>query len=150
MEILDQLGTEGKYDYLFVNRKTGNPFTTITKVWDRLRKKAGLPHFRLHDGRHTFASLLVNNGVSLYTVQTLLNHSSPVVSQRYAHLSTKTLQDASNAASLSIKGAMQSRRATPAAQVVSLQGEVVDVLPVALPELLQADALQEAEVRLAA
>lgn len=138
LEILDQLGTEGKYDYLFVNRKTGNPFTTITKVWDRLRKKAGLPHFRLHDGRHTFASLLVNNGVSLYTVQTLLNHSSPVVSQRYAHLSAKTLQDASNAASLSIKGAMQSRRATPAAQVVSLQGDLVDVVPVAL----QADVMR--------
>lgn len=106
MDILDQLDTEGKYEYLFINKKTGKIFVNITKVWNRLRKQAGLPHFRLHDGRHTYASLLANSGVSLYTIQNLLNHQSPVTSQRYSHLSSNTLLNASNNASTAIQNAM--------------------------------------------
>jgi len=131
--ILDQLDTEGKFESLFINKKTGKPFTTITKVWDRLRKQAGLPHFRLHDGRHTFASILINNNISIYTISKLLTHSDVKVTSRYAHLSSKTLQDASNSASLTIQDAMQGRRATPAAQVVSLPGDVLGVESMALP-----------------
>ena len=56
--------------------------------------------------RHSFASLLVNNGRSLYEVQKLLHHSTPIMTQRYAHLSTKTLQEASNAAGDAIQAAM--------------------------------------------
>jgi len=95
-------------DYLFVNHQTGKPYVTIMKVWTRLRNKAGLPHLRIHDLRHSFASFLVNSGRTLYEVQQILGHSQSVVTERYAHLSTKTLQDASNSASRIIQGAMQS------------------------------------------
>jgi len=61
----------------------------------------------IHDLRHQYASFLVNSGQSLYTVQQILGHSDPSVTQRYAHLSTKALQDAANSASVAIKGAMQ-------------------------------------------
>jgi integrase len=105
MDVLEQLDTEGEFDHLFVNRRTGKPYTTIMKVWERLRQKAGLPDLRLHDLRHSYASFLVNSGTSLYIVQTLLGHSSPKVTERYSHLSSKTLQEAANAASVAIKGA---------------------------------------------
>jgi len=100
--------TEG-YEYLFINHQTGKPYTTIMKVWERLRNKAGLPHLRLHDLRHSFASWLINDGRTLYEVQKILGHSQSIVTERYAHLSTKTLQDASNSASVIIQGAMQPR-----------------------------------------
>jgi site-specific recombinase XerD len=74
------------------------------KVWERLREKAGLPHLRVHDLRHQYASFLVNSGRTLYELQAILGHSSPVVTQRYAHLSTSTLQEAANSASVAIKG----------------------------------------------
>lgn len=45
------------------------------------------------------ASFLVNSGRTLYEVQQILGHSDPTVTQRYAHLSTDTLQDAANSAS---------------------------------------------------
>ena len=54
-----------------------------------LSDAAGLPDVRIHDLRHTYASLLINNGVSLYEVQELLGHSSSAMTQRYAHLQPK-------------------------------------------------------------
>ena len=113
LDVLSELDTEGVYDYLFVNHRiskktgeevgTGKPYTAIMKVWSRLRAKAGLPHLRIHDLRHQYASFLVNAGRSLYEIQRILGHSDPSVTQRYAHLSTKSLQDAANSASVMIR-----------------------------------------------
>ena len=105
LDVLSQLNTEGKFQNLFVNLQTKLPYTTVTKVWGRLRKKAGLPHLRIHDLRHQYASFLVNSGRTLYEVQQILGHSNPIVTQRYAHLSSKSLQAAANSASDMIKGA---------------------------------------------
>jgi len=107
LDVLTQLDTEGKFAYLFINKDTGKPYTTIMKVWTRLRNKAGLQHLRIHDLRHSFASFLVNSGRTLYEAQMVLGHSDSKVTARYAHLSTKTLQDAANSASKIIKGAMR-------------------------------------------
>ncbi len=107
--VLQQFEDTKGYDFLFINHMTKKPYTTIMKVWTRLRNKAGLPHLRIHDLRHSFASFLVNAGRTLYEVQQILGHSQSIVTERYAHLSTKTLQDASNSASVIIRGAMQAR-----------------------------------------
>ena len=56
-----------------------------------MRTAAGLPDLRLHDLRHSYASTLVNNGVSIYDVQKLLGHNSIKTTQRYAHLSSEHL-----------------------------------------------------------
>jgi site-specific recombinase XerD len=69
--------------------------------------KAELPRLRLHDLRHQFASFLVNGGRTLYEVQQILGHSDAKVTQRYAHLSTKTLQEAANSASLKIEAGLK-------------------------------------------
>lgn len=83
---------------VFANPATGKPLRNITTVWYRLRKIAGLPTFRLHDCRHQYASMLINSGRTLYEVQTILGHSSPNVTLRYAHLSQDTLKQAANEA----------------------------------------------------
>ncbi|QFY89680.1 tyrosine-type recombinase/integrase [Magnetovirga frankeli] len=104
MAILDQQGTEGQHTYVFVNPKSKSHYTTIQKVWERIRAKAGLEHLRIHDLRHNHASILVNAGRTLYEVQQVLGHADPRVSQRYAHLSTKTLQEASATVSQVLTG----------------------------------------------
>lgn len=114
LDVLSQLETEGKYEHLFVNHRistktglqvgTGKPYTSIMRVFRRLTIKAGVPFLRIHDLRHQYASFLVNAGRTLYEVQQILGHSDPSVTQRYAHLSTKSLQDAANSASLMIMG----------------------------------------------
>jgi integrase len=75
--------------YVFPTRLVG-----LFRPWDRIRRRAGLADVRLHDLRHSFASFLVNQGVSLYVVQGLLGHASPRMTQRYAHLAPQTLLDA--------------------------------------------------------
>ena len=52
----------------------------------------------MHGLRHVFASTLASNGVDLYTLQALLTHGSPAMTQRYAHLSNDHLRDAANVA----------------------------------------------------
>ena len=104
IEVLNILETRGEEGPLFISGRSGEAFTTIAKQWDRIRKLAGLAHLRLHDLRHQFASFLVNDGRTLYEVQVILGHSSSKVTERYAHLSTKTLQDAANSASARLNG----------------------------------------------
>jgi len=99
---MSYLKTEGKSEYLFVSSTTGERMKYIHKVWHRLRAKAGLPDLRVHDLRHQYASFLVNSGRTLYEVQQILGHSNPAVTQRYAHLSTKSLQEAADSASLPV------------------------------------------------
>ena len=106
VSILENLGTRGKYDHPFIGRR-GKPLTTIHKVWTRLRRDAGLPHLRLHDLRHQYASFLINQGRTLFEIQQILGHSDPSVTMRYAHLSTMSLQAAADSASDAINGAMR-------------------------------------------
>lgn len=99
--VLEQLHTEGAKGYIFVHERTGKPYTAIEKTWYEVRRLAGLgTEVRIHDLRHTYASLLVTSGRSLYEVQKILAHSDPKITMRYAHLSAKTLQEAANAASV--------------------------------------------------
>lgn len=66
----------------------------LRKRFEAGRKDAGMPHVRLHDLRHTYASWLIQRGVSLRAAQELLGHSTLAMTQRYSHLDTGHLSDA--------------------------------------------------------
>jgi len=91
--------------YVFINPKTGDRLKYPAKGWHSIRAEANLHHFRLHDCRHTAASLMVDSGRSLYEVAQVLGHSQVQTSVRYSHLSTKTLQDAAGSISERIQAA---------------------------------------------
>ncbi len=61
--------------YVFPNPDTGKPYVTIFYSWNTARQRAGLPDVRIYDLRHSFASILINSGRSLYEVQHLLGHT---------------------------------------------------------------------------
>jgi len=80
--------------FIFPSPVNGRPSASLFFPWDRIRKRAGLADVRLHDLRHSYASFLVNQGISLYVVQGLLGHAHSRTTQRYAHLAHETLLDA--------------------------------------------------------
>lgn len=100
------LPSRGKSDWLFPSPVTGRPSPALYFPWERVRKRAGLEALRLHDLRHSYASNLVNGGVSLYVVQQLLGHTNPQTTQRYAHLEQDTLARASEVAAAAVQRAV--------------------------------------------
>jgi integrase len=76
----------------------------INEAWIRLRKAAKLPGTRLHDLRHTYASTLASAGLSLPVIGSLLGHSTPTTTHRYAHLFDDPLRQATERASAIITG----------------------------------------------
>jgi len=96
VELLKALPRSEADIYIFPSQVTGRPSASLWFPWRRIRARAGLDDMRLHDLRHSFASFLVNDGVSLYVVQTLLGHANAKTTQRYAHLVADTLSQATS------------------------------------------------------
>lgn len=80
--------------WVFPSPETGRPYSTIFHSWNKARRAAGLPDVRMHDLRHSFASALVNRGMTLYDVKEALGHAHIATTQRYAHLSPERLREA--------------------------------------------------------
>ena len=64
----------------------------LKRFWARMREVADIPDVRIHDLRHTFASLLVSGGASLEMIGKLLGHSQTQTTLRYAHLMDSPLR----------------------------------------------------------
>ena len=86
--------------YVFPGRNGGQR-VSASKGLNRIKARAKLPKdFRpLHGLRHTYASMLASSGkVDMYTLQKLLTHKTPTMTQRYAHLRDEAMQKASKIA----------------------------------------------------
>ena len=95
-----------KSPYVFPG-KNGNQRTDIKNQVNGIKEKAGIPKdFRaLHGLRHVYASMLASSGeVDLYTLQKLLTHKDPRMTQRYAHLRDDALKKASSVAARIVQG----------------------------------------------
>lgn len=87
--------------------------TTCTREVNQIKAAAGLPEdFRpLHGLRHVYATMLASSGeVDLYTLQRLLTHKSPQMTQRYAHLRDEALRRAADLAGDIIGQAMSGKK----------------------------------------
>jgi integrase len=104
--------------FVVAGMKRGVPYRNLTHAWCRARKFAGLDDVRLHDLRHSYASLAAGKGVSLYTIGKLLGHKDPVSTQRYAHLARDVVQQVND----EIGAAMMAAIKKPRSKVVKLRG----------------------------
>ncbi len=112
MALLRAIPRQPGNPFIFPSAVTGRPCASLHFPWVRIRERAMLDEVRLHDLRHSFASFLVNKGISLYVVQGLLGHTQPRTTQRYAHLAQETLLEAAEVVSRVV--ADQSAGLTPA------------------------------------
>ena len=110
MRLLQDMSSDSRRHQRFlfparIQRKSGEktgpedndkPMQDIKHFWQQVRRSAGLNDVRLHDLRHTYASHLASDGVSLTVIGKLLGHTQMATTQRYAHLALGPQRDASD------------------------------------------------------
>lgn len=93
--------------WVIAGRNEGAHLTDLQPFWQRLRGRAGLKTARIHDLRHTFASVAVSNGQSLPMIGKLLGHTQVQTTARYAHLANQPILQAANDISAIIEEQLQ-------------------------------------------
>ncbi len=87
LSILRELKLRGLDDvYVIAGQRKNSHLKNLQKPWRKLRALAGLDDVRIHDLRHTFASVGAGLGMSLPLIGALLGHTQAATTQRYAHL----------------------------------------------------------------
>lgn len=105
--------------YVLPGEKKGAHLVGLPRAWERIKKRADLKDVRLHDLRHSFASVAARAGDSLILIGALLGHRDQATTQRYAHLSDDPLRAAADRISGQISTAM--RGGNGGAEIVKLK-----------------------------
>jgi integrase len=113
--VLNQLYVAGA-EYVFPRRRGAGHRVDIKKPWGAICKSANIGGLRIHDLRHSYASMLVSGGQSLPVIGALLGHTQPNTTARYAHLMDDPLRKATETVGAIIDGAGK-----PGAEVVKLR-----------------------------
>lgn len=91
--ILSELPRLAGNPYVLAGRLEGQHLINLQKPWRRIRERAALDDVRIHDLRHSFASVAAASGGSLPMIGKLLGHSQPQTTARYAHLADDPVND---------------------------------------------------------
>jgi integrase len=103
-EILRSLPRVG--EFVFLGASGDKPRSDLKRPWTLITRRAGVKGLRLHDLRHSFASVAVGAHFGLPVVGKLLGHAQAATTQRYAHLADDPVRQASEVVSTSIAVAM--------------------------------------------
>lgn len=93
-------------EYVFPSMRGDGHLVGLPRIWKRIAKRAGLEELRLHDLRHSFASVGAGAGQSLYIIGALLGHKDAKTTARYAHLADDPAQFAADQISGNIARAL--------------------------------------------
>ncbi|MDD2325432.1 MAG: site-specific integrase [Alphaproteobacteria bacterium] len=106
LDLMEGLSKVEGNDYVFASNKEGMHLVGLYKVWERVKEAAELEGVRLHDLRHSFASVGAASGDSLLMIGALLGHKDAKTTARYAHLSDNPIKQAADRIAGVIAGAM--------------------------------------------
>jgi integrase len=111
LRVLTELSWQEDSPYVLPAERGTGHFIGIQKPWQRIRGAARLNDVRLHDLRHSFASVAVSGGDSLYLVGKVLGHRQSRTTERYAHLKDDPLRAVADRTSGRIAAMMEGKRA---------------------------------------
>lgn len=106
LQILADLPKQDGSEYVFPAMKGKKHYVGLPKAWGRIRKQASLDDIRLHDLRHSFASVGAGAGMGLQIVGKLLGHKDPKTTARYSHIADDPAKAAADRIAGSIQAAM--------------------------------------------
>lgn len=110
LDVLANLPRQPGNPYVVCGRLNGRAYVGLSKVWNRVRAAAGLPGVRLHDLRHSYASVGASGNNSLLILGKLLGHKHAATTERYSHLSANPMRVANEAIGRRIKSALDGAR----------------------------------------
>ena len=96
MILLEQMRSASASTYLFPSNTPEGHVTEIKHSWASICKSAQITDMRLHDLRHSYASIFAGAGLSLPVIGALLGHTQPATTARYAHLADDPLRAATD------------------------------------------------------
>lgn len=103
--VLEGLERRGDDELVFPAMHCEKPIN-LGEHWAKIRRKAALPDVRLHDLRHSFASVAIAQGIPLATIGKLLGHALPETTARYAHLADEVISESADRICSSLASAM--------------------------------------------
>ncbi len=106
IDILNKLPRLDTHEFVIAGGRKGKPYQGLNAIWEDVRAIAGLPDVRLHDLRHTFASIGAGASLGLPIIGKLLGHTQAQTTARYAHLADDPLRKASDTIGSTIAAAM--------------------------------------------
>lgn len=112
VQLLDGLPRLAGSPFVFPGAKDRRPIANLTRTWEAVRLAAGLEGVRLHDLRHSFASVGAGGGLSLPLIGALLGHANPSTTQRYAHLADDPRRVAADRVAGEIAAALSGKATT--------------------------------------
>ena len=107
LQLLTELPRLADCPYVIMSALPGAHLVNLEKPWRRLRSRAGLADVRLHDLRHSFASVAAGAGLGLPIIGALLGHMQAATTARYAHLAADPLKQANDLIGVRIADAMK-------------------------------------------
>lgn len=110
LEVLSTIDPVPGNPYVITGKLEGGYLTDMQKPWRRIRKAAGLDDLRIHDLRHSFASIAVGMGESLPMIGKLLGHNHVQTTSRYAHLADNPIEMAAERISSELARVMVPKR----------------------------------------
>jgi integrase len=104
-EVLASVAAVEGSDYVFPASSGKGRFQGVERVWQKVRAAAGFPALRLHDLRHSFASVGLARGDALQVIGAILGHADVKTTSRYAHLANDPVKKAADEISRSVQAA---------------------------------------------
>jgi integrase len=110
LEVMASLPRIDDNPFVFVGQRERSHLVNMQKVWKRICCRAGIANARIHDLRHSYASVAVASGVGLYLTGKILGHLRNTTTERYAHLADDPVRQANDLVGRRIDEAMNNAR----------------------------------------
>ena len=106
-DILMELPRRAGNHYVILGETETGHLVNLQKPWNRIRKMAGLNDVRMHDLRHTYASVAMKDGIDPFTLKEIMGHKNLQTTLRYAHLADDAVQRAAGSVAARLAGCVQ-------------------------------------------
>ncbi len=111
LEVLSTIPRLAGNPHVIVGKNDGAHLVNLHKPWKRICAAAGIENVRVHDLRHSFASVAASGGATLQIVGKLLGHTQIATTERYSHLAEDPIKQANEEVGQKIAAMMRGKKA---------------------------------------